>query len=93
MKKDFVRAEMAADQLKVMHQQLAKAEKPTVYFPLLLLMADVIDDAVKGSNTYITLGVTRDKSAIILTVNVGGSKVYASGATLAELADRVNDLL
>jgi hypothetical protein len=93
MKKDYVRADMKADQLKTMSQQLAKPDKPVTYFPLLLIMADVIDDAVKGANTYMTLGVSRDKSSIILTISVDGHKLYASGATLAELADRVNNLL
>jgi len=93
MKKEFTRADMTPDQLKTMHQQLAKADKPTTYFPLLLIMADVVDEAVKGSNTYLTLGVTRDKSAIIMSISVDGKKLYASGASLADLADKVNALL
>jgi len=93
MKKDFVRAEMKPDQLEVMHKQLAKSDKPTTYFPILLMIADVIDEAVKGTNTYITIGVTRDRSSIIWTTNVAGSKLYASGATLAEVADKLNGQL
>lgn len=84
---------MVPDQLKTMHQQLAKLGQPFVYTGLLLLLADVIDEAVKGSNSYMTIGVTRDKSAIIATITVDGSKIYASGATLAEVSDKATGLL
>lgn len=93
MKKEFVRAQLKPDQLNAVRQMLQKEAQAKLLSPWLLMIADVLDNAVSGSNSYVTVGVTKDKTAIICTITYEGSKLYASGATMWEVADKLNDIL
>jgi len=64
-----------------------------VYGNLLLVLADVLDSAVKGEDIYLTLGMTRNKDAVLLTITWDRDKLVLSGATLRDLADQAETLL
>jgi len=93
MRKDFVKSDLVANQLETLDQELASKTKAEPYHPMIRLIADVLDNAIKGDNCYLTIGTTRDQSAIILSLTVEGQKIYVSSATLYELAGRCQELL
>jgi len=93
MKKGFTRATVGDRNLQDF-QDIAKTKDGlALYSGLLAILADVADTAVRGADCYCTFGLSRDKGALLLTVNVGGSKLYASGATLDEVATAAQELL
>jgi len=63
------------------------------YADLLRVMADVLDNAIKGEDIYMTLGQTRNKDAVLLTVNWDREKLVLSGVSLMDLAEQAHTLL
>jgi len=66
---------------------------PSQYEGLLCLLADVVDTALAGRTCYLTFGLSRSQDLIMMTITNGGSKLYASGVTLEELAGNCKDLI
>jgi hypothetical protein len=64
-----------------------------VFTPLLQLMADVCDSAANGSDCYITLGASRDKQSLLMTITQDGAKAYLSEFTLRGLSAAAETLL
>jgi len=64
-----------------------------IYTDLLMVIADVLDTAVKGEDIYMTVGMTRNKDAVLLTITWDREKLVLSGATLRDLAEQANTLL
>jgi len=46
----------------------------TPYYSLVLALAEAIDLSASGTNCYLVVGTTSDKSAVSITLNQGGSK-------------------
>jgi len=93
MKKAFVRAVMKPDQLETVRKQIIKDTGFQAYQGVALLLADIVDTAVKGTECYATFGISKDRSAILLTIHLGDQKLYAQGATLAEVSSACEELL
>ncbi len=65
-----------------------KAKKvDEAYYGLLRLCAEVCDHAIAGEDIYLTIGMTRDRSGLLLVVTWDGDKTFMAGGSLAGLAD------
>lgn len=56
------------------------------YHGLLRVIADMLDYAIEGNQSYCTLGLSRDGSGVLLTVTQDHKKGYFAGATLADVS-------
>jgi len=81
------------DQLKEADLNLEEVSENFPYSGLIRLIADVLDNAIGGNNTYMTIGATKDKAAIIVTVSVEGNKMYVNGSSLVEISAGANELV
>jgi len=87
------------------HAALAKDNRKTVervstnfgqaqdYTGLLQLIGDVCDAAASGADCYLTLGASRDKQSLLLTITQDGAKAYLSEFSLLGLAKVAETLL
>lgn len=68
-------------------QTWAKAHKTTgPMYDLLYLVCDCLDYAVDNSDTWCTIGLTRNHDAFMITARYAGERVFVTGANLQELA-------
>jgi hypothetical protein len=75
-------------------QEYIKAGRPTTtYDGLLCAIADTLDYAVAGNDAYITIGLTKPKDAMLMTVVYGHSRMYAGGASLWGISKDAERLL
>lgn len=65
----------------------------SMYFNLLVLIAEVVDTAIKEGDCYLIIGTTKDRSACSLTVVQGSDRGAVYGADLGELATGAGSLL
>jgi len=93
MKKEYTKADLQPDTEVELNKHFNNPKLVEKMHPILTVIAQCLDSAIKGSNSYVTFGITRDKKAIIMTVNYEGTKIFAAGATLAEVADKCADML
>lgn len=93
MKKGFTRATVGSDNLKMVKELAGVQDGLDAYYGLLAVLADACDLAAAGNDCWCTVGLSRDKGALLLTVTMGGSKLYASGADLAEVSGAAQELL
>lgn len=93
MKKPDVQSNLEANQLASFRKE-AKSGNPLLdYSGIVAVLCDVADTAVGGMDCYCTFGLSRDRSTILLTVTIGGSKLYAGGATMKEVSAAAEGLL
>lgn len=57
------------------------------------LFVDVVAASSEGVAAYVTFGRTRGDGAPLVTYNYSGTKLYASGRTLRDLAAAIEQLL
>lgn len=93
MRKDFVRADLVADNVKALENAAGEPLAATPLYPLVLLLADIADEIATGEDVYITLSAPRAHNCLMLTVGLNGQKTYVSGACLEELAKGAKSLL
>lgn len=93
MKKGFTRTSVEANNLRDLQDIKATKDGLGLYYGLLAVLADAADTAAGGGDCYCTFGITRDKGSLLLTVNVNGGKLYASGGTLDAVATAALELL
>jgi len=73
-------------------EERAKGKQPLeAYYGLLLLCAQVCDHAIDGEDIYCTLGMTRDKSGLLLTISWDRDKSYLAAGSLASLSDEARN--
>ena len=65
----------------------------TPYYPLLRVLAEMLDSSAKGQNIYSIIGTTKDKSAISITVKQDGGGDARYGDTLAGVSLNTADWL
>lgn len=93
MKKNFVRHTLEADNEMQVDALIDEAAKGTVQLAILLLIGQMFDAAVGGEDCFITLGLTRPRDALVLTLSQAGTKTYAAGVDIRGLNDAVVSLL
>ena len=63
------------------------------FFHLLHLLSQTLDYAITNGDTWVTIGVTRNQDALMMTLNCDGSKGYITGATYLDLARACQDYI
>jgi len=63
------------------------------YGTFLQAIAQSMDLMCKGENVYLTLGMTRDRSGLLLVVNWDDDKTFLVAGSLAGLSDECSTLL
>jgi len=73
-------------------EERSKGKQPLeTYLGLLLLAANVCDHAIAGEDIYMTIGMTRDRSGLLLVITWGEDKSYLAAGSLAGLSDEARD--
>jgi len=76
---------------------LASIEKDpkeiTAYLSLLALVADVLDSAADGADSFVSIGTTRNKSAFTIMVQIAGRRHNLYAENLRALSDQAQTLL
>lgn len=93
MKKKFGRTILVAESEAELDAQIQSKRFDAVYLPLVRLVAQACDDAANGAGTWVSIGTTRDKSALTLTVHTDDGPLSCYSGTLAGLAMEANELL
>ena len=93
MKLDENKTSLNADNLKMVREYLKAKTADLMYQGVLCLIADALDTAIVDGDCYITIGVTKPKDAILLTVHHKGAKGRAGGLTLSEVSKDAERLL
>jgi len=93
-----VKLNNAKESLKPINSQEARAilnSKTAVeeLTALVTVIADVLDIAIGGEDCYLSLGLNRERSAILLTVTQGKMKGWVSAVDLASLLAGVETLV
>jgi len=63
------------------------------YWTLLLAIADALDTAVSGNNTYCIIGTTKDTTALSMTVVQGDARDAVYADTLVEMSDKASQFI
>jgi len=82
-----------AENRATLEMDLEWAHKDTAYRNLLCVIADICDSAASGSDSFLSIGTTRDKSAITLMVQVEGQRQSLYDVTLRGLDELCETLL
>lgn len=93
MKTGYVRDTLQPNNLKEVTQCFLDPKRAGEYAGLTAAIADAMDYAIATGDCWVSIGVTRDKGAIILTVHFAHSKLTAAGPDLAQLSKAAADLL
>jgi len=89
----FSDASIEAVNLQMVDASLKAKTTHTDYEGFLRLIADMVDYAIEGNQSYCTLGLARDGSGILLTVTQDHKKAYFAGPTLAEVSRHCSGVL
>jgi len=60
---------------------------------LVRLVAQVLDEAVRGSDCFLSIGITRKGDAAVVTLSLNGDKQFATGADWPSLMASVESLV
>jgi len=86
-------AALPQDAVEVLHTWGSKKACDTPYWPLLVLIADVMDNIAKGEDAYMIIGATRNRDACSLTVKCGSDFSSIYGDTFKDLAEKGQELV
>lgn len=81
------------DNRSTLEQDLDWSVANTAYKNLLRVLADIVDSAADGRDSFCSIGTTRDKSAITLMVQVDGQRQSLYAADLRQLDEFCESLL
>jgi hypothetical protein len=84
---------LKADNKSLVTEHIVAGSLSKSWSDIVMLMADVLDNAIKGEDIYITVGMTRNKDACLLTVTWDREKLVLSGMSLLDLAEQAHTLL
>jgi len=74
-------------QRKMIDKMAVMPFKDTQMFSLAQIMGDIMDLIAGGSDTYMIIGATKDKSAVCITVYLEGSRDSVYGPDLLTAAE------
>jgi hypothetical protein len=93
MRKQFTRTDLEPSVASDLAVVLAEKDGYKPFLAILQVIAETLDDAINGDNSYVTIGITKDRKALMMTVNFASSKMYLAGDTLYEIAQKAAELL
>jgi len=76
-----------------LEMDLEWSQPNTPYKDLLRVIADVIDSAASGGDSFVFIGTTRDKGSITLMVQVEGQRQSLYALDLRQLDEHCESLL
>jgi len=68
-------------------------KKDSPYYPFLAVLCDILDSAGSGADSFVSVGTTRNKSALTILVQLGGKRVNLYAPDLRALASECRTLL
>jgi hypothetical protein len=93
VKLDANEGKLEPDNLKTVREMLKSGQADVHYQGLLCAIADCLDTAIRGGDVYLTIGLTKPRNALIMTVHDGSMRGYAGGLRLSELSKDAEKLL
>lgn len=75
----------ANNEASLLERVQEKSFKDT-YIDFLQLVAQAFDKAIEGENVYLNVGMTRDRSGLLVVINWDGDKSYLVAGSLASLS-------
>ena len=72
---------------------LGGLKKDSPYYPLLALVCDILDSASSGADSFVSIGTTRNKSAITLLIQLAGKRHSVYAPDLRGLSEESRSLL
>jgi len=85
-------AQLTTKNLQDVMTSIKAADSHLRYHGLLMLVADVLDTAASGEDCYMTIGATRKRDALVVTVKQGNQSAYAAGVDFLELSEACESL-
>jgi len=79
--------------MKALDDDLAKSLKVCRFLHLLKAMLTTLDLAAAGEDIYMTVGTTRNKSALVVSITWDGEKMAAYGDSALDLDAKMVSLL
>jgi len=86
-------APLAQDNRKALDIEIETKQGLQIYKPLLALVADVLDSAAGGNDSFVSIGTTRNHSAFTIMVQIAGRRHNLYAENLAALSDQAQTLL
>jgi len=93
VKFDSKTAKLSTNNLQTVREHIKANTASLAYQGLLCVLADVLDRASAGNDTYVILGLTQNRDALLLTVKEGSKKAYAGGGGLLEISEDAEKLV
>lgn len=93
MRKDFIRPDAVKPALPDLESAIVAKNGLLNMVPLLRLVSEVLDEAINGEDCFLTIGTNRQRTVFLVTLQVKGQKMFATGSTLDELMTSVQSLL
>jgi len=89
MRKEFKATALLPTNADLVRDIKAPADFVKHFHPILQVIAEILDEAVKGEDSYLTLGLNRNRDTILMTLHTGGSKLYVGGEDLVALGSAI----
>jgi hypothetical protein len=84
---------LAAENRMHLEMDMEWSHQDTAYRKLLCVIADVLDSAALGHDSFVAIGTTRDKSSITMMVQVEGQRQSLYDVDLRHLDEACESLL
>jgi len=81
------------DNRAILESDLEWAHANTPYKCLLQVIADILDSAASGGDSFLSIGATRDKHSFCLMVQVDGSRETVYSDSLRSMDEQAQTLL
>ena len=79
--------------LEHLQSRLKTSKAMDNYCDFLALVAQALDLAISGEDIFLTIGITRDKSGLLMTITWDGDKTFLVAGSLASLSDEARAYL
>jgi len=93
VKFDETKFEFSKSNLASMRESIKAGQAHIAYQGILCVLADVLDIAANGGDCFATIGLTKNRDAMLLTVKDGSRKAYAGGFSLLEISKDAEKLI
>jgi len=84
---------LAAQNRALLDQDLEWAHANTPYKALLQVIADILDNAVNGGDSFVSIGLTTDKASVCFMVQLEGQRDRLYALDLRTLDEQAQSLL
>lgn len=84
---------LLAENRAMLEMDLEWANKDTPYRNLLCIIADVLDSACSGGDSFMSIGTTRDRTSVTIMVQVDGQRQSLYDLSLRGLDEACESLL